>query len=234
MEHTERSDRTNPTTYEATRDARWAEDFPEGSERRALDERMVSADGRILDEEAETIEDALCLRFGASPEAAALRVKDPKGLRARAVLRILRLEQDVVLTRLVPEDLVAALLDGVPAMESVLPSDLAPMFVSTLRAFFAFADRELGLPHAKEFVEVLDKGMALALTHVLRSSEEFDAWEEDDDEGPLFDPVALLHAIQEFARREAAPRLPTAPARVERNKKKARRRAQKVGRRRNR
>ncbi|MDC0750017.1 hypothetical protein [Polyangium mundeleinium] len=195
---------------------------------------MVSAEGWILDEEAKTIEDALCLRFGSSPEAASLRPKDPKGLCARAVLRILRLEQDVVLTRLVPEDLVEALLDGVPAMATALPSDLAPMFVSTLRAFFTFANRELELPNAKECAEVLDKGMGLALAHALRSSEEFDAWEEDDEEEPLFDPVALLHAIRERARLEAAPRLSTVPSRADRNKKKARRRAQKTGRRRNR
>ncbi|MDI1450176.1 hypothetical protein [Polyangium sp. 6x1] len=235
MEHAERSDTTSLMASRPARDARWAEDFPEGSERRALDERMVTADGWLVDEEAEKLEGELCLRFGSSPEAAALRVKDPRGLCPKAILRIMRHEQDVVLTRVTPEDLVAALLDGVPEMETELPSELAPMFVSSLQAFFTFADRELGLPHAKECAEVLDKGMTLALTHVLRTSQELDALEvEEDDEEALFDPEALLHAIRERARLEPAPRPSTTLSRAERNKKKARRRTQKAGRRKNR
>ncbi len=249
MEHTDTLGATNPTVSDAAgRDARWVEAFPEGSERRALDERMVAADGIIHDEEAEKVEDAICLRFGSSPEAVALRVKDPKGVCPRAVLRIARLELNAVLTRLVPEDLVAALLDGVPAMKTKLPPELTPTFVSILQAFFTFADRELGLPHAKKCVEVLDKGMALALEHVLRAEEDWEEEEveegagEDDERGR--DEAALWNARAGAALRtierlwgeaeDGSPRPPMPPARAERNKKKARRRAQKAGRRKNR
>jgi len=209
------------------RAAWWAEDFPEGTPRRALDERMVSKDGLVRDEEAEQIEEEICLRFGASPEAATLIGNIPHSVCPRRVLAMARVEQSVVLTRLEPEDLVATLFDGLPLSEPRVTHDLAGEWVSRLRAFFVFVDRTLGLRHAKACVEVLDKGLTLALAHMLRAHEAWEAWDEVTE--------AELSGWEDGGAAPEGSRSGTMPAKpVDRSRKKARRRAQKARRKKNR
>lgn len=228
MERTEQNERELPPNDTIDRSVEDIEAFvaqiraqrermcPVGTARRALDERMVTDDGVIRDDEAEKIEADLGVRFGASKEAAALTQGDTDGFCPRILLKICREARNVVLTRLGPEHVKAALLDDLPLGSLFLRPSLAPTFVASLRAFFEFVSRELELPAAKQCAEVLDLTLACEFQRALELNN-VQIWRD----APAVD---------------AGERSAIAPLRTatERNRKKALRKAQKAGRRLNR
>lgn len=203
---------------------------------------VLDARGDIDDAAAEAQEKELFARFAASPEAAPfLERGDAVGF-ARKMLFFARFYQDVTVTTMSAEDLVAVLLDDFPG-EMLCQPEEAPAIVAQVRAFWSYVKRAFGLPNADACLVALDEGMALALAHELRNPDKFRGskaflwhgleagFDVTTDAGLAAWTRAYDESLPDLEPWRAQPRV---PVRTERSKRKARRRAQRVSRRKNR
>jgi hypothetical protein len=209
---------------------------------------LFDAKGEIDEAAAKIYESELMTRFAESHEARALIARTGGVVWARIMMQLARTHLGATVPTMEQEDLSFILLDTFPEKISCDPED-AEEIVTELRAFWTFVGREFGLENAVHCAAMLDGDLVDAMASALGNPENFglakafvmagraagfDMSDKDQIEEwwrVYTEARAAVDAAMD-AGQARTPLRPLTPA--ERNKRKAERRAQRTGRRKDR
>ncbi|MGE0386986.1 MAG: hypothetical protein AB7Q97_19860 [Gammaproteobacteria bacterium] len=195
--------------------------------------RLDARDGAPDHDLRRELQEELVRRFVYSPEAAVL----PGAQFCMLIMEIAAAFFDMTVASLGPTQLRHIVFDDIPR-KAAIGADAADAIVAECRAFYAFLDREFGLPQARACLRLFGRGAAGRLRAALSDSGNFglmkSLFAEAVDEGLDLDSVDVIESFLAPGRPGAGARAPfDAPPRpakragthAKKAKKKSRRKA---------